>query len=430
MGNVNFEIVSSAAVKLNDSAGSLQERLNFKNLDKSIADVVKCRVMTFRNTCTDHFLYFVYRLLCSYYWTPLNLPTSDGQTQCVLININSLSKRLCIPLEKINESIKKGMLLELIQNKISTIVSLQERILLIKNTSSVFDAIKKAIHEKILKECNKKINFCDELELSEDNFINDEIDKKKVAIKKIINDRLLNNQNNNVDADELAELLKIMPSLNQESSAPEKCSREIKVLSDDKNNQIFLKTPSFGKHRKFQLTTHAHDELSYRISYIFNFHVVPLTICNKHVVIQKGVCIDKDKKSELDLTHLQKVLIYHIFTGNMDARKSNSVLRNDGKYFGVDNEHIGNKTTDSWLFSAIKESTPINKELIEQIDRIGEEKLRNTIDDYYRETGLKVYNKDLADNMVKNLKKLKKIFSENQEKTTVGVLKKAFYEKF
>lgn len=168
-------------------------------------------------------------------------------------------------------------------------------------------------------------------------------------------------------------------------------SRNFCVGSDSTwKNKVFIKSPN-GKYIFIRQTQAKNEQLAFLISHRLNLGVVPPTIalegftdaieaalpmsilqymkvgCDPKtyeisyagVVVQEGILLEEDQtlfnRDSLDVTQIQKAILFNLITGRTDSGPSNTVVARLGKIMELDNEKLGLSMTDSWLLREFSE---------------------------------------------------------------------------
>lgn len=224
-----------------------------------------------------------------------------------------------------------------------------------------------------------------------------------------------------------------------------KYSRKI-FVGKDKNKQqlIFFKAP-YSKNYDDQTYCLKFDQLSFQISQALKLNVVPTTkvIAIKDVfsyevnlrspkaVVQSAVATcptqfhlnenDREKLMDLDLNQVHKAIIFNMIAGRGDCRRSNSVIDENMRILEIDNEHIGYRSTSTWLLDAFKETT-LDKSFVDSFLLFDKKIILDVFTDMSNQ-GF-VIEKEVAANIVYNFEKIHRFFLDNrEEKIQISQLK-------
>ena len=146
------------------------------------------------------------------------------------------------------------------------------------------------------------------------------------------------------------------------------------------------------------------------------------------ILIQKYI---PEANVEIDISHAQKVVIFNWITGRQDRTQKNSISNKEGKIFEIDNEltftHILQPCNPHWLLGNEKVAlTPLKNAFVEEILNLPEDLELNL---------MRIPNKGSKDGtelqlvenqVIKNLKILKRIIQNQSSIITLDSLQKIF----
>lgn len=237
-------------------------------------------------------------------------------------------------------------------------------------------------------------------------------------------------------------------------------SRYISYCSDkNRENIIFIKMP---KIRAYHRNKHYAklEELAFIISSKLKLNVVPITIAPEYhediieeyiaqnkrsfqlsntyegTVVQDGVnkntkqihinnerkITKEDLTSYLDIDQVHKAIIFNIITGRHDGTKVNTVIDVSKGIMEVDNEAIGQRTTNSWLPGYYME-TEIKKEIVEEFLSHGE----SIIEEILANTKHMNIDERTEKNIKENFMRLRELFG-GKKPIKINDLKDFYYE--
>lgn len=223
------------------------------------------------------------------------------------------------------------------------------------------------------------------------------------------------------------------------------CSLFTRAVYKGLNEQetiLYLKTPGWGRYNALQTIEAPLEELAYKIDQLFKFNVVPNTICfekkeeieefsrlsrytsslrdQKVIVAQQAIQTPRDQPyiqtsdeqlNSLEKTHLQKAVFLNLILGREDGRKENSVCDLEGKLFEIDNERIGSRKSDSWIFSKFQQLT-FDQSIIDLVKDIEEPALEAVFNEFENHHPLDI---QIKKNILENFRLLKKYVTENTQ---------------
>ncbi len=187
------------------------------------------------------------------------------------------------------------------------------------------------------------------------------------------------------------------------------CTRDIIMGSTPtRENAVFIKSP-IGKHVFVRQKRAKNEQLAFLISQWLSLNVVPATMALEGyeqsmkellpqsvfnelrqgnnlkwertfdgVVIQEGLFLHKNQihveknpsmsfeEFGLDMDQVHRAVLFNLIVGRFDAGKQNTVIDSSKRIMEYDNEKLGYKEKDSWLFVTFAD-TIISKKVIEDI---------------------------------------------------------------
>ena len=206
-------------------------------------------------------------------------------------------------------------------------------------------------------------------------------------------------------------------------------------------NKLFIKSP-MGKHIFTRQLRAKNEQLAFLISRRLQLGVVPPTIalegyqdkieavlpksmikyakvgCDPQthknsyagVVLQEGVLLEKNQdnfdKTTLELDQVQKAIIFNLITGRIDAGRNNTVIAQCGKLMELDNEKLGQMSSDSWLLSEFAETTFSTKVISSFLS-----KPTDTVRGIFEEMEIFNFDQSTKTNITRNFDKIREFFS-------------------
>jgi len=129
--------------------------------------------------------------------------------------------------------------------------------------------------------------------------------------------------------------------------------------------------------------------------------------------------------SSLSLNQMQisKAIIFNIVAGRTDGRADNTVIDSNGKIIEIDNEYIGSKKSQSWLFTAFSDHV-LSKEVVKAFLESDSSIIEDIFEDFDRRypklpfwnpVDRKFNSEDQSKtNILNNFQRLQTFFKENQ----------------